>query len=413
MHVLILNQTFYPDVAATAQHMWDLARHLEVAGHDVTAITSRTVYGSTERFANAHERIGRINIHRVNQTSFGKRHTVGRMADFLSYYVTAFAKMQSLPAPDVIVSLTSPPMISLLGLLQSRVRQTSSGRRVAFVNYVMDLFPDAAVAMEVLKPKSMLTKLMRRLARASFDHCDAVIALGQDMKSRISNTYDVPHEKIHVVQPWIDSTEIFPRPRTPNALRAELGLSDDVCVVLYSGNLGAAHDVQTLISAIDRTRDDAHLHWCFTGSGTGMKQLKQWADQTSPPQLTLLPYQPRERLGELLALGDVHLVSQLPAFTGIVVPSKLFGIMAAGRASIFVGPDDSEVGRILIKHRAGDVVRPGDVDALLASVARYRNDISHRAATSDRARNALVNEFDCPIQCRRIEALLKHVCEQE
>src|SRR4051794_2018887 len=116
MHVLILNQTFYPDIAATGQHMWDLARFLDARGHRVTAVTSRNFYGTDRQHARGHERVGRaIEIRRVRGTRFGKRTHLGRILDFGSYYLAAAWELQHLQAPDVILALTSPPMVATLG----------------------------------------------------------------------------------------------------------------------------------------------------------------------------------------------------------------------------------------------------------------------------------------------------------
>lgn len=407
MHVLILNQTFHPDVAATAQHMWDLARHLESRGHHVTAVTSRAVYGTNKQFDLAYERIGNIEIHRVRQTAFGKVHTLGRMCDFLSYYVSALAKMRTLPRPDVVLALTSPPMIALLGVIQKHWRSATEGRPVALVNHVMDLYPDAAEAMGVLRESSPFTRLMRRLTRLTFDHCDALIALGHDMRDRIASVYG-DGRRVEIVHPWADKDEVTPQPRLPNPLRDQLGIGD-VFTAVYSGNLGQAHDVQTLIGAIDRTRDDPSIRWCFTGGGKGMERLKAWAGEHNPPNLTFLPYQPREALNDLLNLADVHLVSQLPAFTGIVVPSKLFGILASGRPTVFVGPQDAEVARILKDSDSGRIVAPGDADALVTAVRSLRDDAAERTRLGANARTALCDTYDRAISCEKIHRLLQSV----
>lgn len=406
MHVLILNQTFHPDVAATAQHMWDLARHLDSAGHRVTAITSQSIYGSNQRFEKTLERIRNITIHRVPQTAFGKVHTAGRMADFLSFYLSALWRMQTLPAPDVILALTSPPMISVLGRLQRQFR-TRNGRRIALVNHVMDLYPDAAVAMGVLGRDKPITRLMSSLARQTFGGCDALIALGTDMRDLLVSQYLSPTRAscVHVVHPWADRSEITPTDRETNPLRAQLGLGGDF-VLLYSGNFGQAHDVDTTVGAIRATRDRAGLKWCFTGGGRGMKTLQELASKESWGHVKFLPYQPREALNDLLNLADVHLISQAPSFTGIVVPSKLFGILAAGKPSIMVGPADAEASRILTRCDAGIVVTPGDVDSMLAAIDRLQNDADARRAMGERARNALCDVYDCRLSCAKIEKIL-------
>lgn len=411
MHVLILNQTFYPDVAATAQHMWDLARHLDASGHHVTAITSQSVYGSSERFSETYQRIRNITIHRVPQTAFGKVHTLGRMADFLSFYVSAFQKMNALPAPDVILALTSPPMIAILGRLQKQFRLLPN-RRIALVNHVMDLYPDAAVAMGILKPDHVFTRFMSGLTRQTLQTCDAIIALGEDMKLRLLNSYLPPDraQRVHVIPPWADQNEIFPTDRDSNPLRSRLGLENDF-VLLYSGNFGQAHDVETFIQTIRATRDQVGLKWCFSGGGRGIKMLQELAPKERWDHVRFLTYQPREKLNELLNLADVHLISQAPAYTGIVVPSKLFGILAAGKPSLMVGPSEAEASRILVESRSGIVIRPGDVDGMIRAIHQLRNDSTLREQMGQHARQALCERYDCRLSCARIETILHQAVE--
>ena len=416
MHVLILNQTFYPDVAATAQHMWDLARHLDAAGHRVTAVASRTVYGQSEQFDRARERIGRIEIHRVGQTKFGKRHTAGRLVDFLSFYVSAYRKLAALAPPDVILVLTSPPMIGLLGVLQKRFRRLPGGGRIRLVYHLMDLYPDAAVAMGVLKRRSIIARVMHRLTAQTLRACDGIIALGQDMRSRLQSEYALAQDdpRVRVIHPWADGRALYPLRAGENALRAELfaelHVPPGAFAVVYSGNLGAAHDTATMAGAIARTRDDASLVWLFIGGGSGYKTLKKQADTAGWPNVRFLPYQPRERLNASLNLAGVHLISQLPAFTGVVVPSKLFGILAVGKPSIMIGPADAEVSQILTEHQAGTVVGVGDIDGLLRAIDRFRTTPEAAAdgarATGDRARELFISRQSGEQQTARIEQLL-------
>ncbi|MDQ3439105.1 MAG: glycosyltransferase family 4 protein, partial [Planctomycetota bacterium] len=347
MHVLILNQTFYPDVAATAQHMWDLARHLEQHGHRVTALTSRHLYGTSQPAGEPYEKIGNIEIHRVGGTSYGKGGLLKRAADFGSFYAAAAWKLQQLPVPDVILALTSPPLIASLAMLQRRFRTGDGGRRPRFVYHVMDLYPDAAIASGLLRAGGAMDRALAQVTAQTLRSADAVIALGRDMRDRILARYDqhIRPERIHVIPPWADGRELFPIEKANNPLAAELGVRDTFNVV-YSGNLGVAHDVKTIIDAIDATGGHERLRWIFIGGGKGLDHLRDQATRARWPHVRILPYQGREVLNQSLNLADVHLVSQHPAFVGLVVPSKLFGIMAVGCPAIMVGPAEAECSRI-------------------------------------------------------------------
>ena len=404
MHILILNQTFYPDVAATAQHMWDFAQHLVAKGHRVTALASRNVYGTDRAAFTPRETVNGVEIVRVGGTAYGKRSLLHRLADFASFYVAASWELARMPAPDVIVALTSPPMISSLGALACRFKRTSEGKRPRFVYYVMDVYPEAAVASGVFRRRGVVDRVFSWLTKRTLARADAIVALGRDMRDLLISHYGrkACGDKIVIVTPWADGKEIFPIPPDQNPLLSELGLRDTFNIV-YSGNFGIAHDVTTITDAIELTRDEAGLCWVFIGGGTRMQQLKRQAAQKGWKNVRILPYQARERLNEALNLAHVHLISQLPKFTGIVVPSKLFGIMAAGKAAIMIGPAGCEVSRILTENQAGTVIANGDAQGLVAALRRLRNEASLTGELGANARKAFGQHCDLPIICERLE----------
>ncbi len=410
MHVLILNQPFYPEVAATAQLMWDLARDLEQHGHNVTAICSRHIYGTDQSHAKAYEKIGRIEIRRVGGTRFGKKNLVGRMSDFLSFYATAFIELQKITPPDVILALSSPPMISILGVIKRMFGQRRDGGRVRLVYHVMDLYPDAAIAMGVLKPQSIVARVMTRLTRFTLENSDGIIALGRDMAELISRRYGIPQDSPHmqVIPPWSDGQQLYPMPKSESTLARQWGVTDTFNLV-YSGNLGMAHDVETMAGAIERLKHDSGLRWLFIGGGNRFKAMQERAEQGGWKNVCFHPYQERDALLQSLNIADVHLVSQLPAFTGIVVPSKLYGMMAVGRPSIMIGPDDAECARAIAEAGAGCVVRIGDVDGLVAKIRELRENEPLRQQMGRRAREAFERLYDRPIACGRIRRILEEV----
>jgi colanic acid biosynthesis glycosyl transferase WcaI len=412
VHVLILNQTFWPDVAATAQLMWDLARHLDRRGHRVTAVASRHFYGTDREIPAARERVGNIRIRRVRGTGFGKGSslgTLGRLSDFASFYAAAAVELTRVddPPPDVILALTSPPMIATLAALRKPFAAGPGGGRTRFVYHVMDLYPDVVTAAGRMSPSHPLARAMGACTGYTLREADAVIALGRDMRDRLLRRYGrhVSADRVHVVPPWADGQALRPLSKADNALAGSLGLRNTFNVV-YSGNLGVAHDVETLVAAIDQTRDDAGMQWLFIGGGNRFDAVAVQARERSWPHVRFLPFQDRERLNESLNLADVHLVSQLPAFTGVVVPSKLFGILAVGKPAVMVGPADAEVSRIIAEHEAGVVVRNGDADGLVHELRRLRDDATTRNAMGRRGRAAFEQKYDDGVACARIEAIL-------
>lgn len=408
MHVLILNQTFHPDTAATAQLMWDLADHLDQAGHEVDVVTSRVFYGTDRLHDRGEEKMGqRVRVHRVSGTRFGKRSRLGivaRLSDFGSFYVAAAMKLWALPTPDVILALTSPPMIASLAVGFKLYCQALGKKAPRVVYHVMDLYPDAAEAAGTLRFAAPVARMTAWTVR----HADGVIALGRDMKERLLLRYGagVDAGRIHVVAPWADDRCLHALAKSANPLARELGLVDRFTLV-YSGNFGLAHDADTFAQAIEQTRDAGDLCWLFIGAGKRFDELCTLAAERRWPHFRSLPPRGRDVLNESLNLADVHLVSQLPAFTGVVVPSKLFGIMAIARPTVFVGPADAECARILAEEDAGLVVRNGDVAGLLDAVSRLKGDPAMRDRIGRNARRALERQYSRAIAVARLEAILQ------
>lgn len=418
MRVLILNQTFHPDTAATAQLLWDLARHLDEAGHRVDVVTSRVFYGTDRVHERAFERYRRgIDVYRVAGTRFGKGSRlgiVGRLCDVGSFYLAAARELWAGETPDVILALTSPPMAAALAVALKSYRKALGGPAPRVVYHVMDLYPDAAEAAGTLKPGGVAAGAMGWLTALTLRRADATIALGRDMRDRLIARYapggararNAFAERIHVVPPWADDVHLRPLAKRDNPLAASLGLADTFTVV-YSGNLGVAHDAATIVDAIELTCRHRRLCWVFIGGGSAFERLRAEATRRGWPHFRALPFVPREELNAWLNLADVHLVSQLPAFTGVVVPSKLFGAMAVGRPTVMIGPPDAECSRILRENDAGVVVANGDAGGLVRAVERLRDDAECRQRTGRNARAALETHFSMATAAARIEGILR------
>lgn len=415
MRLLLINQAYAPDVAATAQHAADLAEHLVRRGHEVHVVASRSIYGRRGARLPAAETLQGVHVHRVSAALFGKRFLPLRLLDFALFFVRATWAALRVPRPDIVIPFTTPPFVVAAGLLVRRLR----GARV--VHWVMDLYPDVPVACGVLSERSLATRALERLHRALLRRCDRIVVLGRCMRDRVL-AKGVPAERISLIRPWADAEEVRPIPPAEVALRREWGL--DGCVVLYSGNLGLGHDVSTICSAIRRLADEPEPRFVFVGGGRRIDELiaslpaedlvearpeSDMAAARGEPgrRVQVRPYQPRERLGETLAVGDVHLASLLPEAAGLMVPSKLFGILAAGRPVLFVGPRDSEVARLIEEHDCGRVIGNGDDEGLVAALRELRDDPALRERLGANGRLALEAELSREHACERWSTLLE------
>lgn len=405
MRVLLLNQVFYPDVAATAQHADDLARHLVRHGHEVHAIASRAEYGKKGGTLPKRETVDGVEIHRVGKSLFGKSSILARVADFGLFYVLAFLKAFTIKRPDVVVCFTTPPFIALVGRFMRLFRRTK------YVYWVMYLYPDLPVACGVMKPTSLVTRFFEAINRSCLKKADRVVVLGRCMLQRVRDK-GVDHGQVQHIGVWSDASELEPVAREDNPYAERWGLGDRF-VVMYSGNFGLGHDVDTFLKAAERLRTRDDIRFLFVGGGKKKDTVDAFVQDKALENCVVAPYQPRENLGASLSCADVHLATLLEGVEGIMVPCKLFGIMGAGRPTIFIGHPTSELSRVLDEYECGHTIRQGDVDGLVALIehmAASRDEVEDAGA---RARETLSLAYSREAACERwreaLEAVVNNV----
>ena len=401
LRVLMINQVFYPDVAATAQHAHDLSRSLVASGHEVSIIASRALYGQKGAALPAYEEIDGIRVHRVGRSFFGKASILARLFDFGYFYLAATVKVLALRKHDVSICFTTPPFISLLGWFLRCVKGTK------MVYWVMDLYPDVPVACGVMKEGSLVTRFFESINRFCLRKSDAVVALGRCMHERILQK-SIDPERVHIIGVWTDSEEVKPVPRSTNRYRKEWDIGDRL-LVMYSGNFGLGHDVDTFLGAAERLAEDDRIRFAFVGGGKKKGIVEAFVRDAGLRNTVLAPYQPREQLDELLSAGDCHLISLLSGAEGVMVPCKLFGVLAAGRPALFIGSSQSEIARVIDEEACGVTIDQGDVDALVGAIQSYAESPDLLQSQGDAGREALVRTHATVHRCADWERLLCRV----
>ncbi len=392
MKLIFVNRYFHPDHSATSQMLSGVAFALASKGHAVHVVASRQRYDTPDIPLPPGETIDGVRITRVWTSRFGRNHLVGRACDYLTFYVTAaFATWRLARRGDVIVAKTDPPMMSVLAAPVAR------WRRAHLVNWLQDIFPEVAEGLGMSRgPFGRLAfGTMRCLRDRSLRAAAANVVLGERMSERLAGLGTNP-SCTHIIPNWADGTLITPVAPAHNTLRRDWGLSDKF-VVGYSGNLGRAHDVETMLQAIATTERSAlaeRIAWLFIGGGAQLTSMKEQATARGLTSVLFKPYQPAERLAESLSSADVHLVSLRPELEGLIVPSKFYGIAAAGRATIFIGDADGEIARTLARIDAGITVAQGDGDALATAVMALAAAPARGAAMGARARQAFDSAYD-------------------
>ncbi len=372
MRVLLINQFFWPDAAPTSQLLTDVSRALAKQGHDVAVLCSQGLYAASE----STEQPPPVTVHRIPGSQFGSG-KLSRAASYITFLAGALWKGATIERADVVITLTTPPMLPFLGTLLRKLRH-----RRHFI-WEMDLFPDALVDAGMLPPTSFVLRVLGAIADYSRKRSDGVIALGECMRQRLL-ARGIPSHKIHVAENWSDGTLIYP------LLRGD----DGQLTILYSGNLGLLHDTETILSCINKLRHNKRFRFLFAGGGARRKGLKDACARNGLENVSFLPYGSRDDMAVNLAQGDLGLVTQLDSCCGTVVPSKVYGIMAAGRPLLFIGPRDATPSRIIQRFQCGWQIDCGDTQGLLDLLNELAlNPTMHRVAGS-RARQAFLAHYD-------------------
>lgn len=399
MNVLILNQAFYPDVVSTAQHASDLAAGLTQAGHEVTVICNSRGYDDPRlRFPNQ-ETWNRVKIVRVRSIGLGKSSKWRRAADFATFMTSCAFRLWSLPQFDVVVAMTSPPLISFVASL------AVPGRARSLVFWSMDLNPDEAIAAGWLRENSLIARLLSRMLSHSLQRADRIVALDRFMKARIE-AKGVPTEKILLVPPWSHDDHVRFDPGGREEFRAAHKLSDRF-VVMYSGNHSPCHPLETLLQAAERLTDHEDIAFCFVGGGTEFRKLQERARDRDMRNVLCLPYQPMEKLSASLSAADLHVVVMGDKFVGIVHPCKIYNVLAANRAFLYIGPTESHIQDVIRQAGPGAYVSAhGDVDGVVLNILHaMRCGITHSPATTELgkrfSKELLIPQMICAIEHSR------------
>ena len=354
MKILLLNQCFYPDVVSTAQHASDLVAALTARGHEVTAVASTRAYDNPQVRFSKEEQWHGCRILRVPCLALGKTAKWRRAANFASFFLSCILRLIFLPRYDVVMALTSPPLISLLGALYVKLK---GGR---FIFWVMDLNPDEAVAAGWLQEDSATARILGNLLNFSLKAADEVVVLDRFMRKRVMQK-GVPAEKISVIPPWAHSEVVRYDPDGRQAFRDRHGFTGKY-VVMYSGNHSPCHPLTTVLQAAARLAGRSDIVFCFVGGGSEFPAVANFAAAHNLANIRCLPYQPLAQLSASLSAADLHVVVMGDPLVGIVHTCKIYNIMCIGAPVLYIGPSKSHVmdiaagnGIPLVSANHGDV----------------------------------------------------------
>lgn len=324
---------------------------------------------------------------------------LGRLTNYLSFFVAAAVDAMRTPRPDVIIAFTDPPVIGLLGA------SVATLRRRPFVYVCWDIFPDVGLALGRLDRPVLVAgwRLLNRIVRA---RADRIVAVGRDMRAKLEQE-GVDGRKIVVIPHWADATR-------PSQTEIEAAIDENrwngSFVVMHAGNLGLAQNLDALIDAADQVRTDRRVKFVLMGDGAARRHLEQTAEQRGLDNVDFLPYRPKSKALATLAAADLHVVSLAKGLKGSVVASKVYGVLALGKPFIAAVEDESEIALLIGETGAGVRVDPSDATAMAQCIREFAGGELDAAELGARGRSAFEQHYRREDGTRRylqaIESLL-------
>jgi colanic acid biosynthesis glycosyl transferase WcaI len=350
--LLVLNEYYWPGVEATADLLTQLCEAL-ASEYDVTVVTGALPAAGPS----ISERNG-VRIVRVASTAYERRRLSRRALNYITYVTLATKASLRERRADVVLCMTDPPFLGAVAYLVAR------RFRAPLVVISQDVFPEIAVQLGRLENPAVVA-VLRALVAFYLRHADRVVAIGETMRRRLEAKGAAP-DRVVVIPNWVDVQAISPTPKR-NSWAAEHSLVDRF-VVMHSGNVGHAQDLEALVRAATLLRDLDDLRIVIVGAGARWDELVRLSERLEVESVSFLPYQAREMLSLSLSSADVHVVGLARGLSGFVVPSRLYGILAAGRPVIVAADPGTETVDVVTAAGCGIVVPPGRPDELARAI---------------------------------------------
>lgn len=377
MKILLLNLYYPPDTSATAKMAAAFIEPL-AQKHNVSVICGRPSYDPTERRPWRlwqSEQLNGVRVIRVGSTDYPRTQMTRRVLNYLSYVALSIPRALFAPC-DVVLAMTDPPFEGIVGAFVALLK------RKPFVYNIRDMYPDMAVGGSIVRP-GLMARVWEKLHRWALRRATRVIVLGEDMKARIAAKGVAP-ARIDIVRDGVESSA------SPAAPALDLDIvrtirSDSRFVLLHAGNLGFYGAWETLLTAACELQTDG-VDLVFVGDGAQRERLQKLSAKN--PNIRFLPFFPASKVESVLAAADAHVITIKRGLEGVVVPSKMYGIMAAGRPILAVAPRETDAATLAIRDNFGCAADPNSPDEVVAAVRALQADPSRLAAMGAAARAA-------------------------
>lgn len=398
-NILLVNRFYWPDFSATAQMLTDLATGL-AEDYSVTVVTSRALYNDQTARLEPREEHNGVEVLRLNATRRGRANLWGRSLDYVSFHLRVFAYLlRHTCKGDLVVLKTDPPLLSLMNTFAVRIR----GGKV--VNWLQDVFPEIAIELGAFPRSALISRPVKWWRNRTLRAAEANVAISESMQALLAGQ---GFSNSRVIPNWADGDLIRPLAHAENPLRAEWN-PESKFLVGYAGNFGRAHSFDELLEAMFELKERPEIHFILIGEGAARDGLLEAVERRNLDNVSFRPYQPQRVLRQSLGAIDLHLVTLKEGMEGLVMPSKIYGVLAAGRPIAFVGDAGGEIAELVDGHDLGFTVGHGDGAELAERIQALFDEPARLHQMGENARRLFEDRYSKPAAMQRWKNLLAEI----
>jgi glycosyltransferase involved in cell wall biosynthesis len=386
MRLSVVTQFFPPDFAATGQLIEELVNQLRKSDIDIKVFTGQPNYAFQSTSAPLYERVGSLQVKRSRSAQFWPKRIRGKAMNGVMFTIRAALHLiKNCRRRNLLVITTAPPFLPVLGYLNHLLF------KVPYVCVLYDLYPDIAIELGVLSHRHWLSRLWQSLNIRIWEKAESLIVLSPDMKQRIVDHCPKVASKISVIHSWADPDWITSIPKDKNWFALRYNLIQPF-TILYSGNLGRCHDVDTILETAKLLRDQPVQFVCV-GNGAKRKALMAEVEELGLNNFLFLPYQDREVLPYSLSACDLSLVSVSEGVENLVAPSKLYPALSTGRPVAAICPSHSYLNPLIADAQCGKTFTNGNAEGLAEFIRSLMGDRALAEKMGKSGRRYLRNHF--------------------
>ncbi len=380
--ILFLCQFFYPEYISSATLPFDTACALSNAGYSVDVLCGYPGEYSKEKKVRKRESVNGIGIHRVSYIQLNRKSKIGRIINYFSFTASIFMHFLEMRKYKTVVVYSNPPMLPIVAAWAKKCFHN----KLIFIAY--DLYPELAVISKTVGEESFIVKIFNQINKIVFGNADRVVALSTEMKSYIAQNRVIENKKIVVIPNWYKDEGRIEEADKENIFYDKL---KDKFVVSYLGNMGTVQDVEIILKAIHRLKNDESIHFLFAGHGNKLERIREVVAREKTNNVTIHGFLHGKEYKDALAISSCAVVSLISGATGLCCPSKTYGYMMQGIPIIAI-MDESDIVADT-RAGAGECVIGNNADELVQKIKFLKENRELRNEMSRQCRRIFLEKY--------------------